>query len=71
MKPYYAPGACSLASHIALREAGFPFDSERVDLKSKATASGADFNRINAKGKGALWCVAGCGVILRRATARP
>jgi glutathione S-transferase len=50
MKLYYSPGACSLAGHIALREAGIPFDSERVDLKSKLTASGADFNRINPKG---------------------
>jgi glutathione S-transferase len=50
MKLYYAPGACSLAGHISLREAGIPFDAERVNLKSKATASGADFNRINPKG---------------------
>jgi glutathione S-transferase len=50
MKLYYAPAACSLASHIALREAGIPFDSERVDLKSKLTLSGADFTRINPKG---------------------
>jgi glutathione S-transferase len=50
MKPYYTPGACSLADHIALREAGIAFDSERVDLKTKTTASGADFTAINAKG---------------------
>ena len=50
MKLYYSPGACSLADHIALREAGIPFDSERVDLKSKVTASGADFNYVNPKG---------------------
>jgi glutathione S-transferase len=40
MKPYYAPGACSLAAHIALREANIPFESEGVDLHAKLTASG-------------------------------
>lgn len=43
MKLYYAPAACSLASHIALKEAGLAFDAETADLKSKKTASGADF----------------------------
>jgi glutathione S-transferase len=49
MKLYYSPGACSLASHLALLEAGLEFDLERVDLKTKLTESGADFNTINAK----------------------
>ena len=50
MKLYYSPGACSLAVHIALEEAGMPFVLERVDLKSKTTESGADFNAVNPKG---------------------
>ena len=50
MKLYYAPGACSLSPHIALREAGLDFTLEKVDLKSKKTASGADFLAVNAKG---------------------
>ena len=50
MKLYYSPGACSLAPHIALREAARRFDLERVDLKTHRTASGADFLRINPKG---------------------
>jgi len=50
MKLYYSPGACSLASHIALLEAGLAFELERVDLKTKQTESGADFNVINTKG---------------------
>lgn len=50
MKLYYAPGACSLASHIALREAGAAFDLEKVDLKQKKTEHGADFTAINPKG---------------------
>jgi len=50
MKLYYAPGACSLASHIALQESGLPFETEKVDLTDKKTAGGADFNAINPKG---------------------
>jgi len=50
MKLYYSPGACSLAPHIALREAERRFDLERVDLKTQRTASGADYKRINPKG---------------------
>jgi glutathione S-transferase len=50
MKLYYAPGACSLAPHIALREAGRNFDLERVDLRTHRTASGRDFLEINPKG---------------------
>jgi glutathione S-transferase len=50
MKLYYAPGACSLADHIALHEAGLAFDHEKVDLKTKRTASGADYTTVNPKG---------------------
>lgn len=50
MKLYYSPGACSLAPHIALREAERTFELERVDLKTKRTASGADYLEINPKG---------------------
>lgn len=50
MKLYYSPGACSLASHIALREAGLPFALERVDLASKKTEQNADFTTVNPKG---------------------
>ncbi|MBI0537252.1 glutathione S-transferase [Roseomonas sp. KE2513] len=50
MKLYYAPGACSLADHIALHQAGLSFEHEKVDLKTKRTASGADFNAVNPKG---------------------
>jgi glutathione S-transferase len=50
MKLYYAPGACSLADHIALLEAGAKFEAEAVDIRTKRTASGEDFLTINPKG---------------------
>ncbi|HUX74589.1 MAG TPA: glutathione transferase GstA [Steroidobacteraceae bacterium] len=50
MKLYYAPGACSLATHILLCEVGAPFTTEKVNLQTKKTASGADYTAINSKG---------------------
>lgn len=47
---YYAPGACSLAPHIALREAGIEPTLSRVDLAAKRTESGANYLDINPKG---------------------
>lgn len=50
MKLYYSPGACSLASHIALVEIGKPYDKVKVDLKAHRTEHGEDFYAINPKG---------------------
>jgi len=50
MKLYFSPGACSLATRISLREACIPAEFERVDLKSKRTATGADFDALNPAG---------------------
>lgn len=50
MKLYFTPGACSLAVHIALREAGLPFELDKVDLGAKKAASGEDFLKVNPKG---------------------
>jgi glutathione S-transferase len=50
MKLYLTPGACSLADHIALHEAGLEFDRVRVDLQTKRTEDGGDFTEVNPKG---------------------
>lgn len=50
MKLYLSPGACSLSPHIVLCEAGLAFETERVDLGKKTTASGQDYKTINPKG---------------------
>ncbi len=50
MQLYFSPGACSLASHIALREAGVPFEAVKVDGRAKKTASGEDYWQVTAKG---------------------
>ena len=50
MKLYYAPGASSMAVHIALVEAGVPFDLVAVDLTTKTLAGGGDFLAISEKG---------------------
>lgn len=50
MKLYFSPGACSLASHIALREAGLPFEAVKVDGRAKKTANGEDYWQVTPKG---------------------
>jgi hypothetical protein len=50
MKLYFSPGACSLSPHIVLREAGFEFTLEKVNLRNRQTASGVDYTTINPKG---------------------
>lgn len=49
MKLYILPGACSLASNIALREAGIPFQMAKVDKRTKRV-DGVEFTAINPKG---------------------
>ena len=43
MKLYLTAGACSLADHIAMHEAGLAFDRIRVDMEKKRTEVGDDY----------------------------
>jgi glutathione S-transferase len=49
MKLYFSPGACSMASNIALHEAGIQFELSKVDKRTKR-ADGVEFTTINPKG---------------------
>jgi glutathione S-transferase len=51
MKLYYSPGACSLSPHIALLEAGLPYDLVKVDLRAKKVENGDDYLKVNPKGQ--------------------
>jgi len=50
MQLYYSPGACSLASHITLREAGLPVELRKADTKTKKLEDGSDYFAVNSKG---------------------
>lgn len=51
MKLFYKPGACSLASHITLRESGKDFTLDGVYLMKKRLENGDDFFAVNPKGQ--------------------
>src|SRR5688572_13241896 len=51
MELYFSPLACSLATRIALYEAGAPAQFKLVDLKVKRVADGTDFRAINPLGQ--------------------
>ena len=50
MKLYYSPGACSLAPHIVLNEAGLAFEPVLASTKTHRLADGTDYYTINSKG---------------------
>ena len=52
MKLYYSPGACSLAPHIVMNEAGLAFDLVKADLKThQLAADGSDYYPVAPKGQ--------------------
>lgn len=63
MKLYFSPGACSLSPHIILCETGLAFSTEKVNLKTKVTESGADYKAVNPKGSVPALDIGG-GVVL-------
>jgi len=50
MKLFFAPGACSMATHIVLNELGFKYEPVQVQAKTKQYGNGQDFWKINPKG---------------------
>ena len=50
MKLYYSPGACSLSPHIALEEAGLPYEAVLAPTKTKQLPDGSDYRKINPLG---------------------
>lgn len=50
LKLFYAPGTCALASHVALIDAGAPYELVRVDF-SKQEQRQPDYLKINPKGR--------------------
>ncbi|HLI14185.1 MAG TPA: glutathione binding-like protein [Alphaproteobacteria bacterium] len=51
MELYFAPLACSMATRIALYEAGAVADYHYVDLKAKRVEDGTDFLAVNPMGQ--------------------
>ena len=50
LKLYYAPGACSMASHITLEETGAPYEVQALQF-AKAEQKGESYLKINPRGK--------------------
>lgn len=49
-KLYYAPGACSLASHIALEESGIPYETQRLNL-AEGDQRKPEYLKLNPRGR--------------------
>ena len=50
MKLYFSPGACSLASHIAILEAGLTVEPVLASTKTHTLPDGTDFYKLNPLG---------------------
>jgi glutathione S-transferase len=49
-KLYFAPGACSLASHIALEESGLPYETQKLNLM-EGDQRKPEYLRLNPRGR--------------------
>lgn len=50
LKLYYAPGTCSVASHVTLEEAGADYEAVRIDF-TRSQQTSPDYLKINPKGR--------------------
>ena len=50
MKLYFSKGSCSLASHIALEEAGAKFEAQRINLR-EGEQKQPEYLKVNPKAK--------------------
>ena len=50
IKLYYAPGACSLASHIVLEEVGVAYETQRLDL-AKGEQRSPEYLKLNPRAR--------------------
>ncbi|HEX5129007.1 MAG TPA: glutathione S-transferase N-terminal domain-containing protein [Usitatibacter sp.] len=50
VKLYYAPGACSLASHIALEEVGIRYEAQKLDLAAGDQRK-PEYLKLNPRGR--------------------
>ena len=48
---YYAPGACSMASHIAIEETGVPYEAKPVSLATGEHLKDEYLKTVNPRGK--------------------
>jgi hypothetical protein len=50
LKLYYAPNTCALASHLALEQAGAPYETVRLSFETQ-DQRGPDYLGVNPKGR--------------------
>jgi glutathione S-transferase len=50
IKLYYAPGACSLASHVAIEETGVPYETQKMNL-AEGDQRKPEYLRLNPRGR--------------------